>query len=415
MPGQAVADVVLGQEDLADPVPVPGLVLADPEDLGGGEAGQRGVGDQPDQRLAAAGLLLDLAALGGRALVVPEQGGADDLAVRRRGRPSRASGRSGRCPATSAGLNLPAARTSRDRLARRLPPELGVLLGPAGLGVVARILGRGRGQDRPALVDRERLGPRGPDVDAQRDAHGVISQRSPHRRTFGATPGGSRRASVSKTVDRDRVEGEHVVMMRHDEPGPDRGGQVDRLGRRHVPGHAPRGVAAVDRQEAARRTARARDAGQSVVGQAVPAMIEPQALGLDDEPQIKMTPGASVSSPSWAEGTARTRKPARSNACRRRRARRAGRPAAQASARARGAPRAAPGSAGEAASRSGKRPRVEVVGVLVAGQDQVDLAQVVAAERGAGHPDVRAARRLRISWSGAPRDKGRRPAGRGAT
>ena len=79
--GEPVADVILGQEDLADPVPVRGLVLADPEELGGGEAGQGGVGDHPDQGLAAAGPLLDLGALGGGPLVVPEQGGADHLAV----------------------------------------------------------------------------------------------------------------------------------------------------------------------------------------------------------------------------------------------------------------------------------------------------------------------------------------------
>ena len=55
--GQAVADVILGQQDLADPVPVRRLVVADPEELRRGEAGQRGVGDHPDQGLAAAGLL----------------------------------------------------------------------------------------------------------------------------------------------------------------------------------------------------------------------------------------------------------------------------------------------------------------------------------------------------------------------
>ena len=40
-----------------------------------------GLRDQPDQRLATAGPGLDLGALGGGPLVVPEQGGADDLAV----------------------------------------------------------------------------------------------------------------------------------------------------------------------------------------------------------------------------------------------------------------------------------------------------------------------------------------------
>ena len=76
--------------------------------------------------------------------------------------------------------------------------------------------------------------------------------------------------------------------MRHDEPGPDPGRQVDRLGRRHVARDAPRRVPAVDRQEQHVERPGAEPLGQAVVGQAVAAMIEPQPLGLDDEPQIKM-------------------------------------------------------------------------------------------------------------------------------
>ncbi len=43
--GEAVADVVFGEEDLAALVEFFGLVFAEPEDLGGGEAGEGGVGD----------------------------------------------------------------------------------------------------------------------------------------------------------------------------------------------------------------------------------------------------------------------------------------------------------------------------------------------------------------------------------
>ena len=150
--------------------------------------------------------------------------------------------------------------------------------------MVARILGRRRGEDRAPLVDGQRLGPRRADVDSQRDAHGLISQRSPHRRTRGVTPSGSRRASASKTCDRDRIEGEHVVVMRHDEPRPDRGGQVDGLGRRHVARHAPRRVPAVDRQEQHVERLGPSRIGQAVVGQTVATMIPSDSLGLDDVP-----------------------------------------------------------------------------------------------------------------------------------
>ena len=130
-------------------------------------------------------------------------------------------------------------------------------------------------------------------------------------------------------------------------------------------------------------------AGQPVVGQAVAAMIKPQPFGLDHVPQVKMTPGSSVSSPSWADGIARTRKPARSTIS----------PASSPMSRPAGRPiacgvieqafRQHEAAPGEAASSSGQRLRVEVVGMLVSGQDQVDAAQVAPAQRSAGHPDVR--------------------------
>ena len=92
-PGQAVADVVLGQEDLADPVPVLRLVLADPEQLGGGEAGQRGVGrpsgSAPRARRPSPRSRRTRRRSAGRSRA--RRGGSPGR--RRRGRPSRASGR----------------------------------------------------------------------------------------------------------------------------------------------------------------------------------------------------------------------------------------------------------------------------------------------------------------------------------
>ena len=194
--GEPVADVVLGQEDLAHPVPVLRLMLANPEQLGCGEPRERRVGHHPDQGLAAAGTLLDLAALSRGSLIVPEQGRANDRAgLVEEDRAVHLPGEAD--PGDVGRLELALGQHGLDRLLRRVPPEPGILLGPARVGVGAGILGRRRTEDRPLLVDGQGLGSRGADIDPQCDAHVVISQRSPHRKTRGSTPGGSRRASAS--------------------------------------------------------------------------------------------------------------------------------------------------------------------------------------------------------------------------
>ena len=126
-PGQAVADVVLGQEDLADPLPGPRLVLAEPEQLRRGEAGQCGVGDHPDQGLAAPGPLLDLGALGRGPLVVPEQGGADHPAL------AVEEDRAVHLPAQAdpGDVRRPPARPGQDLADRRSPSRPTRARGPA--------------------------------------------------------------------------------------------------------------------------------------------------------------------------------------------------------------------------------------------------------------------------------------------
>ena len=78
--GHAEADVVLGAEDVGDFGEDLGLVLADPEELGEGEVGQRGVGDELDDSFAADGVV-EPVGLGLGALVAPDEGGAEDAAV----------------------------------------------------------------------------------------------------------------------------------------------------------------------------------------------------------------------------------------------------------------------------------------------------------------------------------------------
>src|SRR5215813_6444195 len=75
---EAQADVVLGQHDAADPLVHLGLVPAQPEELRRREAGQRPVPGERDQTLEP-DPLLDLRTLRGRALVVPQDRGAEHL------------------------------------------------------------------------------------------------------------------------------------------------------------------------------------------------------------------------------------------------------------------------------------------------------------------------------------------------
>jgi hypothetical protein len=71
--GHAEADVILRKQHVLRLRVNLRLLLPHPEDLGRGEAGQRRVGDELDQRLAPPGLRFDLSTLGGRPLVVPQQ------------------------------------------------------------------------------------------------------------------------------------------------------------------------------------------------------------------------------------------------------------------------------------------------------------------------------------------------------
>ena len=294
-------------------------------------------------------------------------------------------------PATSAGLRPAFARTARTVATVASHQRSGSCSDQPGPGVVARVLGRGRGEDRPrsrrwraswsptsrcrSPASRSRLEP---------------PRRSPHRRTRGRPPG-SRRGLGLEVGDRDGVEREHVVVMRDDEPRPDPIGQVDRLGRRHVPRHAPRRVAAVDRQEQDVERLRADRLGQPVVSQGVAAVIEPQAVRPRRRtPDKDGARGRRCRAPRGPRGRARTRNPGAVEHVAPRRSRRADRPAAR-------APPACPISDSGSDQRRrrrggqqvGERPRVEVVGVLVAGEDEVDARSGRAPRNGGrGHPDV---------------------------
>ena len=90
--GEPEAHVVLGQADARDAGVGVGLVVAKPDDLRGGEAGERSVARELDQAFEA-DARLDRLALGSRALVVPE-----DRRAQRRGRSSSSATSPCICP-----------------------------------------------------------------------------------------------------------------------------------------------------------------------------------------------------------------------------------------------------------------------------------------------------------------------------
>jgi len=153
--GHAEADVVLGTEHVRDAGKDLGLVVAHPEQLGEREVGQRGIGGELDEFFtacfAAAELLMQPVALRLRALVAPDERGAQHAAIlaEHDGAVHLAS--------EADGINFYAGHLG-ERLANGLlrgaPPVVGVLLGPAGLrGAEALVFGRGRGDQLAGGAD----------------------------------------------------------------------------------------------------------------------------------------------------------------------------------------------------------------------------------------------------------------------
>ena len=143
------AHVVLGQQHVADARVDIGLVRAQPQQLRGGEARQRAVARQRDQPLEA-DPLLDLGALGRRALVVPEDRAGAGRAPARRAPRGRASGPRGRCP-----------RSRGDR-ARRSPPRCPPTSPRAPAPTSPAAAARGRSGSRRARRPSRRPPPRAP-------------------------------------------------------------------------------------------------------------------------------------------------------------------------------------------------------------------------------------------------------------
>ncbi len=79
-PGETEADVIFGQQKAVKSPPDPGFVGPHPQQLGERKVGERGVGSQFHQALRPDGFV-EIAALGRRALIAPDEGRAQNLTV----------------------------------------------------------------------------------------------------------------------------------------------------------------------------------------------------------------------------------------------------------------------------------------------------------------------------------------------
>ena len=161
--GEREPDVVLRQEDVRDSLVRLGLVAAKPKELGRREAGESAVARELEQA-AEADPLLDLAALGAGALVVPEDGRPEHALVGVEGdEPVHLAGEA------DSGDVVDGERS--EGLLGRAPPVFRVLLGPAGAGHRQWILALGPRHHLAGGAEGERLEAGGADVEADEGGH----------------------------------------------------------------------------------------------------------------------------------------------------------------------------------------------------------------------------------------------------
>ena len=147
--GEAKADEVFRTEDVGDAGEDLRLVLLHPEQLGEGEVGQRGIGDERDEPVEADALGEQIALRLG-ALVAPDHRRAKYLA----GRVEQyaAVHLAGQTDCFDLVFGACFAQDGGDRQAGGVPPVFGILLCPASvLGVNWLVLCRGGEDDRSGI------------------------------------------------------------------------------------------------------------------------------------------------------------------------------------------------------------------------------------------------------------------------
>jgi hypothetical protein len=166
---EPIANVVLGEHDLVEAPEGRRLVFAQPEDLREREAFERWIRNPFAQALLA-DQRRDLAALLGRPSIAPQQGRTYDFpgAIEEYGRMHLAR------KTDAADLRRLELRPPHDLLDgadRRLPPVVGMLLSPAGLGSRERQTHGDGGLQATQLVDDDGLDAARPDVQSHERSH----------------------------------------------------------------------------------------------------------------------------------------------------------------------------------------------------------------------------------------------------
>ncbi len=159
----------MGQRTWRDLAEDFGLVLAHPEELGEGEVGERGVGDELDELFVADGVV-EPVGFGLGALVAPDERGAEDAAV------GVEHDAAVHLAGEADGFDLDAVagggcgfEGAEDGFLRGAPPVFGVLLGPADVrGGDGGVVGGVGGEDLACAVDEDGAGAAGADVDAEK-------------------------------------------------------------------------------------------------------------------------------------------------------------------------------------------------------------------------------------------------------
>ena len=183
--GEHVTNVILREQDVAALRVDLRLVVAHPEDLRSRESRQRRVRGDFDQTLRT-DLLRDFVALGGGALVTPDDGAAQDAAVFiEHDKAVHLAGNTE--SAHESRIHAGLIQHRADRVLRGVPPVGGILLGPAVLRLIHGIFDGSGGHGVSVRIKQHRFGAGRAEVNAKQifESHLVSSFiiRSGFRRT----------------------------------------------------------------------------------------------------------------------------------------------------------------------------------------------------------------------------------------
>ena len=177
---QPEAHIVLGQQDATDAVIQLWLLVSDPQDLGCRETGQGVVAGDLDKTLSTQALA-DLVAFRRSALVIPQDRRSQDLIVGvEKHQPVHLPRQTHTHDLFR--IHLRPVQYPANAADSRLPPQVGMLLGPHGPGCLVGIFRGSHPHDLTIRPDHDSLGGRRRRIDSQEEAHSghspVVNPRS---------------------------------------------------------------------------------------------------------------------------------------------------------------------------------------------------------------------------------------------